>query len=127
MNFISTGRERSHTQRIHASEGDRRLVITFRSAIPTFARQVALVSGKCANNSCPARHTAREGKLFRLDLDIGNTAGEIQHETTYIWLCSRCAARMIPKVSVTGNTVFVRLGLTPQALGRAAAWSPRVN
>ena len=67
--------------------------------------------GKCANNSCSALRTEHEGKLFRLDIDIGNTAGGTQRKTAYVWLCASCARQMSPKVSVTGDTVL-RLALT---------------
>ncbi len=64
---------------------------------------------KCANNWC---HTTRHddgGKMFRLDINLGNKAGGKERMTEYIWLCARCAQEMHPKVEVTGDTVTVRL------------------
>lgn len=71
-----------------------------------------LVVAKCANPVCSAPHAANDGRLFRLDLDIGNSAGEIQRKTMYIWLCSRCARQMSPKVTVKRNSVLIGLALT---------------
>jgi hypothetical protein len=59
--------------------------------------------GKCANSWCPTTRHHHEGKLFRLDIDLGNKAGGDERRTEYIWLCAPCAQVMHPKVEVTGN------------------------
>jgi hypothetical protein len=64
---------------------------------------------KCANRWCLATRHHHEGKLFRLDLDIGSKAGGAERRTEYMWLCPNCARQMHPKVEVNGNTVTVRL------------------
>ncbi len=64
---------------------------------------------KCANAWCPTTRQSHEGKLFRLDLDLGNKAGGSEYKTEYVWLCARCACLMRPKVEVAGNTVTLRL------------------
>ena len=64
---------------------------------------------KCVNSWCPSTRHDDEGKLFRLDIDLGNKAGGNEMKTEYIWLCARCALEMHPKVEVTGDTVRVRL------------------
>ena len=71
------------------------------------------MQGKCANRLCSSLRTADEGKLFRLDLDIGNAAGENQRRTAYVWLCDSCAREMIPRIEVAGDTVLVMLGAKP--------------
>jgi hypothetical protein len=84
--------------------------------------------GKCANSWCPTTRHHHEGKLFRLDIDLGNKAGGDERRTEYIWLCAPCAQVMHPKVEVTGNTV--RLLLTkndPMRAVSAAASSARIN
>jgi len=65
--------------------------------------------GKCANSWCPTTRHYHEGKLFRLDIDVGYRSGGNELKTEYIWLCARCAQEMHPKVEVSGNTVRVRL------------------
>jgi hypothetical protein len=65
--------------------------------------------GKCANSWCPATRHHHEGKLFRLDIDLGNKAGETEQKTDYVWLCGHCAQEMHPTVDVTGDTVTVKL------------------
>lgn len=65
---------------------------------------------KCANRLCSSHRTGDEGKLFRVDLDIANTAGESQRKTAYVWLCDPCALQMRPSIEVAGDTVLVRLG-----------------
>ena len=64
---------------------------------------------KCANNWCLTPPDYHEGKLFRLDIDLGNRAGGDERKTEYIWLCACCVLRMHPTVMVTGDTVTVRL------------------
>lgn len=81
------------------------------------------MTAKCANNSCSTLHTQDEGRLFRLDIDVGNTAGETARKTVYVWLCAACARQLSPKVSVHGDTV--RLALTGRHTARFPV--PRVN
>ena len=64
---------------------------------------------KCANSWCPTPRQHREGKLFRLDINLGNKAGGEERKTEYIWLCTSCAQVMHPKVEVAGDTVTLRL------------------
>jgi hypothetical protein len=64
---------------------------------------------KCANNWCLTPRQGHEGKLFRLDIDLGNMSGGNERKTEYIWLCACCVLKMHPYVVVTGNTVTVRL------------------
>ncbi len=83
---------------------------------------------KCANNWCPTTRLHHEGKLFRLDIDLGNKAGKDERKTEYLWLCTPCAQVMHPKVEVTGDSVILRLtkkNAVPMA--GAAASSARVN
>jgi hypothetical protein len=85
--------------------------------------------GKCANSWCPTTRHHHEGKLYRLDIDIGNKADKDEHKTEYIWLCARCAQEMHPWVEVTGNTVRVRLSRNdprPVANGNVSS-SAQVN
>jgi hypothetical protein len=84
---------------------------------------------KCANSWCPTPRHHHEGKLFRLDIDLGNMAGGNELKTEYIWLCARCAQVMHPKVEVTGDTVTLRLSKNaPMSLMTdTSAVSARVN
>ena len=61
--------------------------------------------GKCANECCLTPRDPNEGKVFRLDIELGNKAGGNEHKTAYIWLCASCAQKMHPKVQVIGNTI----------------------
>jgi hypothetical protein len=84
--------------------------------------------GKCANRLCSSLRTGDEGKLFRLDIDIANTAGENQCKTAYVWLCDPCARQMSPRVEVAGDTVLVRLGAISHCAVQGNGFSlPRVN
>jgi hypothetical protein len=84
--------------------------------------------GKCANSWCFATRHDHEGKLFRLDIKLGNKAGETERKTEYIWLCAHCAQVMHPKVDVIGDTVTLRLAKNdPIPLADAATSSARVN
>ncbi len=67
---------------------------------------------KCANSSCPAVFHGDEGKLFRLDINLGNIAGQSQRRTVYLWLCAQCAREMDPKVEVIGDRVTILLAST---------------
>ena len=70
------------------------------------------MSGKCVNGSCSAVRGHNEGKLFRIDIDIGSNSGGDERRTEYIWLCSHCARTMNPKIEVAGNVLKVRLSAT---------------
>jgi len=84
--------------------------------------------GKCANSWCPATHQQHEGKLFRLDIALGNAAGETEQETDYVWLCGRCAQEMHPTVEVVGNIIKVRLSKNdPMRVADSDALSLWVN
>ena len=65
--------------------------------------------GKCANDFCATPRKQSEGKMFRVDVDLGNSAGQSELKTAYLWLCPRCAVTLIPKIEVAGQTVKVRL------------------
>lgn len=77
----------------------------------------------CANRLCSAAHHQDEGKLFRFDFEIANQAGGIQHEITFIWLCSRCSQQLNPRIEITGDKVRVLLA-TVQAKSsvETSAW-----
>ena len=84
--------------------------------------------GKCANSWCPTTRHHHEGKLFRLDIDLGNKAGGDERKTAYIWLCACCAQVMHPKVEVNGDTVTLRLTKNDvMRVADAALSSVRVN
>ncbi len=84
--------------------------------------------GKCANSWCPTTRHHHEGKLFRVDIDLGNMAGENEQKTAYLWLCAKCAEQMVPKIEVTGKTVRVRLSRNvPMRVADADGFSARVN
>ena len=70
------------------------------------------MSGKCVNGSCSAVRGPNEGKLFRIDIDIGSNSGGDERRTEYIWLCGHCARTMNPKIEVAGNVLKVRLSAT---------------
>lgn len=74
------------------------------------------MQGKCANSACSASRHPNEGKLFRLEIELGNAAGERQQKIDYVWLCTVCARQMNPRIEVSGNTVIVRLAKTVPAL-----------
>lgn len=84
------------------------------------------MAAKCANRWCPATRHHDEGKLFRLDLDLGSKAGRSERKTEYLWLCPACAQHMHPRVEVRGNTVTVRLSrnetLPPAAAPPLRLW-----
>lgn len=66
--------------------------------------------GRCANPACLApRHRGDDGKLFRLDIELGSSAGERQRKTAYVWLCGRCARLLSPRVEVADHTVRLLL------------------
>lgn len=84
--------------------------------------------GKCANSWCPTTRHHHEGKLFRLDINLGNKAGGNELKTEYIWLCARCAQEVHPEVEVTGDTVTLRLSKNATIpVANAASSSFRVN
>ncbi len=63
----------------------------------------------CANSLCTTARRSNQGKLFRLDIDLGSLFGTDEHLREYIWLCGGCAQQMRPKVEVTRDTVTLRL------------------
>ena len=67
------------------------------------------MASKCANHWCPTTRQHHEGKMFRLDIDLGSTTGEDERKTEYIWLCTSCAEVMHPEVEVTEDSVVLRL------------------
>jgi hypothetical protein len=67
------------------------------------------MGAKCANRYCSTTRQHDEGKLFRLDLDLGSKTGGSEQTTEYMWLCSSCAQRMHPRVDFNGSTITVRL------------------
>ena len=87
------------------------------------------MTGKCANSLCSAfRYRHGEGKLFRIDVDLGKKSGEHQWKTAYVWLCSRCAREMYPKIEVAGDAVRVRLAkIEPSLLSQNSSVPARVN
>ena len=78
---------------------------------------------KCANVWCSATRIEDEGKLFRLDINLGNKAGGKERKTEYIWLCACCAHEVHPKVEVTGDTVILKLAKN-QSMHLAKAAEP---
>lgn len=80
--------------------------------------------GKCANRCCLTPRRQHEGKLFRLDIDLGNKAGADERKTTYIWLCASCAQEMHPKVEVNGDTVKLLLSKNDPVWVASAAAPP---
>jgi hypothetical protein len=82
---------------------------------------------KCANNWCPTTRHHQEGKLFRLDIDLGNKAGGEERKTEYVWLCALCALEMHPKVVIDGDTISLRLAKNPARAGTITTSSKHVN
>ena len=82
---------------------------------------------KCANNWCLTTRHHQEGKLFRLDLDIGNKTGREERKTEYVWLCAQCALEMHPKVVITGDTISLRLAKNPARVEAFTTSSRQVN
>jgi hypothetical protein len=64
---------------------------------------------KCANTRCSTPRRHHEGKMFRLDIELGNKSGEDERQTEYVWLCACCAQQMHPEVVVTGDTITLQL------------------
>jgi len=52
--------------------------------------------------------------MFRLDIELGDRDGGIQRKFTYVWLCSRCASALTPKVQVSEGTVKLLLATKPK-------------
>ena len=76
----------------------------------------AVIAGKCVNHACSASFQGHdEGKLFRIDIDIGSNSGSDERKTEYIWLCGRCARTLNPSIDVAGNVLTVRLLATGDA------------
>lgn len=67
------------------------------------------MDAKCANSWCLTPKHQEQGKLFRLDINIGDKAGKSERKTEYVWLCGHCAQIMHPKVEVAGDTITLRL------------------
>lgn len=63
----------------------------------------------CANRSCATVCRPNQGKLFRLDIDLGSLSGTDEQVTEYIWLCAACAQVMHPEVEITRDSVILRL------------------
>ncbi len=84
--------------------------------------------GKCANSWCSTTHQYREGKLFRLDIDLGSKTGGNERKTEYVWLCASCAQIMHPEVEVTEDSVLLRLTKNlPMLVADAPLVSAQVN
>jgi hypothetical protein len=64
---------------------------------------------KCANTRCSTPRRHHEGKMFRLDIELGNKSGEDERQTEYVWLCACCAQQMHPTVDVSEDTITLRL------------------
>jgi hypothetical protein len=82
---------------------------------------------KCANSWCPTTRHHDEGKLFRLDIDLGSKTGKDEYRTEYIWLCAPCAREMHPKVEVNGDRVTLRLAKNLEWVAEANASFARMN
>lgn len=83
---------------------------------------------KCANGRCLTTRRHHEGKLFRLDIDLGSMSGGEEQKTEYIWLCAACAIKMHPEVEFTGSSVVLRLmSNLPMQVAQSNASSVRVN
>ncbi len=85
------------------------------------------ISRKCVNSACSASFRGPdEGKLFRIDIDIGSNSGSDERKIEYIWLCARCARTLNPKIDVAGNVLTVRL-LATEEYRASDAVPPQVN
>lgn len=82
---------------------------------------------KCANSWCSTTRHNDEGKLFRLDIDLGTATGRSERKTEYIWLCACCVLKMHPNVEVSGNTVRVLLTKNSGWAADSSGLSARVN
>ena len=83
---------------------------------------------KCANNWCSTTRRNHEGKMFRLDIDLGSLTGGNERKTEYIWLCVSCAQIMHPEVEVTEDSVLLRLTKNlPMLVADAPLVSAQVN
>jgi len=90
---------------------------------------------RCANHDCTATRRNDEGKLFRLDLEVGSVTGESEHHVEYLWLCPKCSLTLQPKVRVCGDSVQLRLTqncltsprIPPQAAAHPASLRLSVN
>jgi hypothetical protein len=69
--------------------------------------------GKCANSCCRVDQNENEGKLFRLDIEVGSTEGSAESRTEYVWLCDCCAQILRPMVEVADKAVRLRLVRKP--------------
>jgi hypothetical protein len=75
----------------------------------TYSPAGRVMVAKCANNWCLTLQRQDQGKLFRLDIDLGDKSGATERKTEYLWLCGHCAQIMHPKVEVAGDTITLRL------------------
>ena len=83
---------------------------------------------KCANKCCLSPRHPNEGKVFRLDIELGNKSGGNERKTAYIWLCASCAQKLHPKVQVIGNTITLLLSKNdPMRVANIDAAAERVN
>ncbi len=81
----------------------------------------------CANKFC-ANPSHEYGRLFRLDIDIGDKSGGTEHKTEYVFLCDACAQKMRPVVEVVGDAIRVRLARnSPKEITNIDVWSRRAN
>ena len=86
------------------------------------------MASKCANRWCSTTRQCHDGKLFRLDIDIGSRTGPDEFKTEYIWLCASCAQVMHPEVEVTKDSVLLRLTKNvPIPMADAPLVAARVN
>ena len=86
------------------------------------------MASRCANQWCSTTRQHREGKMFRLDIDLGSFTGADEHKTAYIWLCASCAQVMHPEVEVTEDSVVLRLrGNLPMLVSDAPVVVAAVN
>jgi hypothetical protein len=71
------------------------------------------MAARCANPACQAIRHEDEGKLFRIEVELGDKAGTRKLKTGSLWLCRRCVRKMNPKIEVAGNIVRVLLAAIP--------------
>lgn len=84
---------------------------------------------KCANAQCRVVRSEGEGKLYRLDIDLGSADGPDERRIEYLWLCEHCAKSLHPMVEVADKTIRLRLvrrsaGIATQTLASSQPASP---
>ena len=68
------------------------------------------MASKCENRWCSTTRQYHEGKMFRLDINLGSRTGRAdEHKTEYVWLCASCAQIIHPEVEVTEDSVLLQL------------------